>query len=164
VTKNGISEDAQRHEGNHMVHCFENADAPACRDQSAGAAIQTRRQDTGFTLLEVLITLVILAIGMLGLAGMQVLSIRSNSFGQEMTVASTLAQNKLEELREEDFDTIADSNDTCTNYANGVTFARTWTVADDTPANGMKTVEVVVSWPGATGPREVTVSTIISDT
>ncbi len=53
----------------------------------------------GFSLLEVLIGLVILAIGLLAVAGMQITSIRGNHFGGNLTQATVLAQNKLEELK-----------------------------------------------------------------
>jgi type IV pilus modification protein PilV len=52
----------------------------------------------GFTLIEVLVALVIFAIGMLAVATMQVESIRGNTFSDLMTVATTLAEAKMEQL------------------------------------------------------------------
>lgn len=121
------------------------------------------RNQRAFSLLEVLIALVILAVGMLGLAGLQIMSINGNRFGQEMTVASTLAQNKLEELRQTDFDSLVSSNDICINQASGVNFDREWTVTEDSPAAGMKTIDVTVSWPGTEADRQVNISTIVSE-
>jgi type IV pilus assembly protein PilV len=53
----------------------------------------------GFTLIEVLVGLVILAIGLLAIAGMQLSSVKGNSFSSNLTQASVLAQDRLEVLR-----------------------------------------------------------------
>jgi type IV pilus modification protein PilV len=50
----------------------------------------------GFTLVEVLIGLIILAIGVLAIAGMQITSIVGTSFSNNLTQASVLAQDRLE--------------------------------------------------------------------
>jgi type IV pilus assembly protein PilV len=128
---------------------------------------QMRRiKDTrGFTLLEVMITLVILAIGLLGLAGLQIMAIKGNSFGQQMTVASTLAQNQLEALRES-AGSLSNGNDLVTAQ-NGIRYTRTWTVAANQPLANMDTVNITVSWAGPTGSgseatRTITIRTIIS--
>jgi type IV pilus assembly protein PilV len=125
-----------------------------------------RIKDTrGFTLLEVMIALVILAIGLLGLAGLQIIAIKGNSFGQQMTVASTLAQNQLEELRE-NAGSLSDGNDTVTDQ-NGITYTRNWVVATNQPQANMDTVNITVSWTGPTGSgseamRSISIRTIIS--
>lgn len=115
----------------------------------------------GFTLLEVMITLVILSVGMLGLASMQIMAIKGNSFGQRLSIASTLAQNKLEEIRQVAFDSIADGNDVCTDQINRVSYNRQWTVQNDTPQPNMKTVDIRVRWMGSEAQRSVSYSTII---
>jgi type IV pilus modification protein PilV len=53
----------------------------------------------GFTLIEVLIGLIILAIGILAIAGMQITSIVGTSFSNNLTQASVLAQDRLEFLK-----------------------------------------------------------------
>jgi prepilin-type N-terminal cleavage/methylation domain-containing protein len=53
----------------------------------------------GFSLIEVLVGLVLLAIGLLAIAGMQITSVRGNFFSSNMTQASVLAQDRLETLR-----------------------------------------------------------------
>ena len=129
--------------------------------KTQGCALKRVRACCAFTLLEVLITLVILSVGMLALASLQVMAIRGNSFGQQMTVASTVAQNKLEELRELDFDTVASGFDSCRDESNGTLYTRQWTVQNDTPQPDMKTVRVTVTWTGCEAGRSVAVSTII---
>ena len=135
--------------------------SPSRAIQTQGCALGKLRACSGFTLLEVLITLVILSVGMLALASLQVMAIRGNSFGQQMTVASTVAQNKLEELREVDFSAVASGYDTCRDDANGILYTRQWTVQNDTPQPDMKTVRVSVTWTGCEAGRSVAVSTII---
>src|SRR3990172_6484260 len=53
----------------------------------------------GFTLAEVLVSLVILAVGILAIAGMQIISIKGTSFSRYLTRASVLAQDSLESLK-----------------------------------------------------------------
>ena len=53
----------------------------------------------GFTLIEVLIGLIILAIGILAIAGLQITSIVGTSFSNNLTQASVLAQDRLEFLK-----------------------------------------------------------------
>jgi prepilin-type N-terminal cleavage/methylation domain-containing protein len=53
--------------------------------------------DRGLSLLEVLISMVILAVGILGLAPMVVLSIEGNTISRDFSVASELAKQQLEE-------------------------------------------------------------------
>jgi type IV pilus assembly protein PilV len=125
----------------------------------------TLKESRGFTLLEVMIALVIFAIGLLGLAGLQVMAIKGNSFGQQMTVASTLAQNQLEALRES-AGSLSNGNDLVTAQ-NGIRYTRTWTVAANQPQANMDTVDITVSWTGPTGSgteaiRTITIRTIIS--
>ena len=53
----------------------------------------------GFTLLEVLVAITILAVGLLALARMQIKAVQSNSFGSQLTEATILAQDQAERLR-----------------------------------------------------------------
>lgn len=52
----------------------------------------------GFTLLEVLVAMIVLAIGLLGLAPMFVMSMQGNQFSRETTEAAYLAQDRIEQL------------------------------------------------------------------
>jgi type IV pilus assembly protein PilV len=56
-------------------------------------------ESKGFTLIEVLITLVIMAVSLLALATLMATTTKSNSYGSHITEAATFAQDKLEELR-----------------------------------------------------------------
>ncbi len=54
----------------------------------------------GFTLLEVLVALLLFAIGALMLAQMQIFSMRGGTFGREAMIATTQAQAQLEALKD----------------------------------------------------------------
>jgi type IV pilus assembly protein PilV len=53
----------------------------------------------GFTLMEVLVTIVILSIGLLGVAGLQLNSLRGNQNGLEASVAAALATEAVDRVR-----------------------------------------------------------------
>lgn len=59
----------------------------------------TLRSEKGFTLIESIIALAVLAVSLLGLAQLMAVALRQNAFARSNTMAITLAQEKLEELR-----------------------------------------------------------------
>ena len=105
-------------------------------------------KDNGFTLLEVLVAIVILSIGLLGMASLTVGIINGNKFSNNMTTATTLAQDKMEDIRRTAFATVADEPRAAlpSPYA---AYKREVTAIIDSPAPGMKTVSVKVFWGGA---------------
>jgi len=122
---------------------------------------------SGFTLLEVLIAISILTVGLLGVAQMQIMGITGNYFSGNTTAALTLAEEKMEDLLGKSY-TDADLNDDEpgnnanltsittidheelnideTGQVGGGIYHRIWNVADDTPILGTKTVAVIVTW------------------
>ncbi|TVQ79051.1 MAG: prepilin-type N-terminal cleavage/methylation domain-containing protein [Bradymonadales bacterium] len=65
-----------------------------------------------FTLIEVLVAMLILAIGLLGLAGMTVVVLRSNVLSQQTTDATSIANDLMQRLRRVDFSNL-NSGGTC---------------------------------------------------
>ncbi len=68
---------------------------PSARTREHGNA----RRGRGFTLIEILVSLVVLTIGLLGIAMLQLLSKRSNFEAVERTVASNMANFIIERMR-----------------------------------------------------------------
>jgi len=103
-------------------------------------------KSSGFTLIETLIALIILSFALLALAGLMVTTTRNNSAGGQMTVAATLAQDKLEELRATPFDNIQDGTDEKIG-SHGIKYGRTWALRPppDTGPN-LKTIAINVAW------------------
>jgi len=54
---------------------------------------------SGFTMIELLVAVTILAIGLLGIASMMATSMRGGAYGRRTTVAENLASQKLEQFR-----------------------------------------------------------------
>ena len=57
-----------------------------------------RQRERGFTLVEIMVAIVVLSIGLLASASMQLSAVHVNSSANGMTAATNLAQSRLEEL------------------------------------------------------------------
>ena len=57
------------------------------------------RKQTGFTLIEILVTVVVLAIGLLGLAGLQATALSFNSTAYQRSQATNLAYDIIDRMR-----------------------------------------------------------------
>lgn len=107
--------------------------------------------EEAFTLLEVLVAIVILSIGLLGMASLTVGIIKGNKFSNNVTAATTLAQEKMEDIRlasEANYTSVVDETAAALSSPNDE-YLRGVEVEDDVPAPWMKTVTVTVSWGGA---------------
>jgi len=58
-----------------------------------------RRRDRGFSLVEAMVASVVMLIGLLGLAGLQVTGMRANNLGKRMAQASLLAQDLVDNMQ-----------------------------------------------------------------
>lgn len=116
----------------------------------------------GFSLIEVLVGMVLLAIGLLAIAGMQVTSVRGNFFSSNMTQASILAQDRLETLRNLAYADAALSAGTHNDgVIPGTIFTRDYTVSL-IPGTTMLNIQVRVSWRDTTD-HAITFSTVRSE-
>ena len=104
-----------------------------------------KNNDNGFTLIEVLIAIVILSVGFLGMAALTVGIINGNKFSNDLTTATTLAQDKMEDIRRQDYsDVTAETKAACLSpYSE---YERKVEVSADDPATGMKTITVTAYW------------------
>ena len=131
-----------------------------------------RRHQVGFTLLEAMVALLIVAFGMLALAGMQTRLSHSSDVAMQRSVATRLAQRRIETMRAFDDTTAASSWATLmtTGTASAETignaeYTPSWSVGGTT-ADKMRPVSVSVTWHDR-DPNElliVTLDSVISQT
>jgi type IV pilus assembly protein PilV len=116
----------------------------------------------GFTLIEVLVGLVLLAIGLLAIAGMQITSVRGNFFSHYLTQASYVAQDRLEFLDNLPYDSAplqAGNYNEGSTTISGIVFNRSYTVVND--PGGYRIINYTVTWNDGVN-RSIAFSTIRS--
>ena len=118
----------------------------------------------GFTILELLVAMVILTVGLLGTSSLVVGIINGNKVSKDITTGSTLAQDKIEEIRRRGYAGIASSDTTTTEAYNAISgfplFKRVTQVQVNNPAANMKLFTSTVFWKNDT--RSTSLKTIIS--
>ena len=110
--------------------------------------LQRSGEEGGFTLIEVLIALLVLLVGMAGILSLQLTSMKATSFSRHATEASSLAEDKVEDLRTVALDSVRFANGTDQVDARGVAdadgpYIRAWTIS---PGADTTIVNVSVSW------------------
>lgn len=127
--------------------------------------MKTIVNEKGITLIELLIVCVVISFAFLGLANLFPVSMASLNESRMHTTAADFAQDKMEDLLELDgthADLVAGTHNDPDNPIR-TTFNRSWTVADDTPANGLKQIEVTVTYPHGDKTRSVTLASFRRD-
>ncbi|MPZ77457.1 MAG: prepilin-type N-terminal cleavage/methylation domain-containing protein [Deltaproteobacteria bacterium] len=134
--------------------------------KTKGSSLTATGVEHGFTLIEVLVTVLILTIGLLGTAGLTMGIIRGNFFSKNITSATAIAQTQLDAVQREGY-----ANTTTTTFPSsaqpvtmgGMSFSRTTTITPNSPAANMKTVAVTVNWNEANNAaRSVILQTIVA--
>lgn len=129
----------------------------------------------GFTLIEALVALLIVAFGLMALAGVNLKLAQSEDVAKQRGEAVRLAQERIEALRsftridaaagQLAWDDLASGTDTIAesaNYHTNTTFTRTWVVSG-AAADPMRTVRVTVAWNDrANDPQSVTLASVLS--
>ena len=98
--------------------------------------------ERGFLYVEVLAALTILAFAVVAMAPLFLIAARENAAAGDQTLVTALAQDKAEALASQRYTTLAGGFDDL--VLKSLHYERTWTVADNQPYNGMKTVTVSV--------------------
>jgi len=119
--------------------------------------IARRRPQGGFTLIEILIAMTIFSTSFLALAAGATTVMKSNHSSYNSTIATNMAQDKLEELMA---GAIINAGGPITDTVGGVEFTRTW-ATDDTFVAGVRKIDVVVTWNDHTA-HSLTVSTAVN--
>lgn len=114
----------------------------------------------GFSMLELLVGLAILAIGLLAIAGMQITSIRGNLFSDNILQASILGQDRLEQLKSlNPFPGEGTQNEIIT--VRGIDFTRTSIITPHPTLAESWVIRVNVTWTD-TSDHSVSFSTVRS--
>ncbi|HEU4344876.1 MAG TPA: prepilin-type N-terminal cleavage/methylation domain-containing protein [Candidatus Binatia bacterium] len=120
----------------------------------------------GFTLIEMLVAVLVLTIGLLGTAGLTAQVVQGNFFSKNITSATVIAQTQLESVQNKGYagaTTASFSSAAASVNMGGVSFSRTTTIAENSPASNMKTVTVTVTWNENNNVgRAVTLETILA--
>jgi prepilin-type N-terminal cleavage/methylation domain-containing protein len=116
-----------------------------------------RAGERGFTLIEMMVTLGVFMIGMLGIVTLQVTAANRSQSSGDLTLASNLASAKLDELRLLDIDGSAESPNVTTNDLVNGSEGFTQQGGDTGTPTGYFTVSWVVT--GSADIRDVTITT-----
>jgi prepilin-type N-terminal cleavage/methylation domain-containing protein len=140
-----------------------------------------RSNEAGLTLIEILLAMAIFAIGLLGVAHMQITAMFGNSLAIKLTNATQLASQLSEEIMFMDYDDarITDDDNDSENGLNdypgadesypanpvqgggsGETYNLYWNVAEDWPIPNTKTIRVIVNWQEGDQNKEYILDTI----
>jgi type IV pilus assembly protein PilV len=115
------------------------------------------RSRGGFTLIEIAIALGVFAVGMLGLAAMQLHAMHSGSSGRHATHAAAIAQSRMEQLQSLRWTDVATTGGafaapvTVSNTVQGtpdeveMTYLVDWRIADVEPG-WTRSIDVRVTW------------------
>jgi type IV pilus assembly protein PilV len=102
----------------------------------------------GFSLLEVMVGLVILAVGLLGVASLAATSVRVNANANHLTEATNIGQAEMEKLKITPWGTLANGSSSVTSKT-GKVFTNSWLV---TTTKSLKYVSLTTSWVDGTTP------------
>ena len=100
--------------------------------------------EKGLTLMEVLVAVVVLSLGLLGLERVHIAAIQANTIASRLTQATTLAQDRAEQLMALPYNDAALAATTYTEPNPPQGYTITWTV--DAPSAGIKTINIDVTW------------------
>jgi type IV pilus assembly protein PilV len=123
---------------------------------------RTLKDEKGFSLIELLIAMSVLAIGMLAAASMQYSAVRNNTQGNVSTQASMLAKSQLEMLKNQDIGSAvlaagdySDATPIDENGNPGGIYNRSWRI--DPLGTSARRIRMTVQWTKFGDPRSVVV-------
>lgn len=116
----------------------------------------------GLTLLEVVIAMALFFVAVLALAGVAVTASKGAAASRHLTMAATLAQDKLEQMRNTGYDAAAplETTEAYETIPAFPLYQRVVRIETGRPVPGLQTATVTVSW--ADDRHSVVVSTILA--
>ena len=132
--------------------------------QDHGPRVGTAPKRCGFTLLEMLLALVLLAVGTVALTELLQKANQGIGGGENVLIATQLAQSRMEELRNTAYSSLSDESAASISSPSG--FARFTREVDVTQLHSdtLRQVNVIVSWTTQGGTADVTLQNYRSDT
>lgn len=115
----------------------------------------------GTTLMESLVALTLFGLTAAAIGNLLTQEIRLQGTNGTATTAITLAERELEDLRAQDYGTIASRS--AVNTVGGATYTLLTTVVPDSPAPFMKSITTNVTWTEAIGPQSYLLYAIYTD-
>ena len=120
------------------------------KTESDAKNLTAENENEGFTLIEILIAMLILSVGILGMAALTVGIINGNKLSNNLSAATTLAQDKMEDVRRLGYTgtsaTTATDTENYSSITGYATFKRVVVTTVDSPAPGMKTITITTYW------------------
>ncbi len=143
--------------------------------------MKTKKNETGFTLIEVIIALFIFSVGIIGVLAMKSNAVMNNALSKQQTVASELCVSAVERFMMCDFwidpaNSSQNSGDALINVTSGYTTVDSEGEDDfnikyktpyivryrvEEPTANFRRVTVAVDWPGHTGNRAMIMEYVI---
>ena len=108
--------------------------------------IKRRRGEKGFTLIEVIFAMTILAVGLLAVATMQVTAIRGNTTSRDISSAIDLVQDRVDKLLAVNIGHADLAAGDHPDPDTGDRYDISWSVQDNTPILNVKTITVTAVW------------------
>jgi len=121
----------------------------------------------GFTLIELVVAILIFAIGIIGISKMQIMAVQANAFSMQLTDANNVAKNTIERIMDLPLTSNTFGGETAltatsTFSSPGVTASHivyypSWSVSQIAGTNSRQ-VNVLLTWNEKTIPHSITIS------
>ena len=100
-----------------------------------------KQKDRGFTFIELLVAVFVLSVALLAISTMVYSVMNSTSLSKETSTATTLMQDKLENLKSLGLSSLTNGNDTIS--LGSINYLRQWSI---TSSANVRTITVTVNW------------------
>jgi type IV pilus assembly protein PilV len=106
-----------------------------------------RREEGGFTLIEIMVSMALLVIGLLGILALQMTTVKGNRLSRELDRARVYAAQMMEDLRSEPWTTLGTGGtrpDVVTS--DGVTYRRAYTISNVSGSSSLRLITTTVTF------------------